>query len=409
MTTLVIDAGAEHVRTAVYRDQILDDLQVEAAGSPSLVGRIYKGRVVKVETALDAAFVEIGRGRTGYLGIRDLLPPDKREGAFIRDHIKGGQELLVQVIKDPREEKAVQLTTRITLAGKLLVLTPDEPAVSLSHKITGSNRRNALGNWIQSILPEGIGAVVRTEAAQAEQGEIKAELDRLLALWNRIAPYRLQGIAPMLVYKEASSSLRLVRRLKNLEIHRICSNSPPQTAEILEYLNSQNLPKPEIVERVERELLDKDIADVLDPCVPLPAGGSLWIEPTRALTVIDVNSGGMKGLGDAQSTFFRVNLAAAVEIARQLRIRNITGMILIDFIDMKHSDHRKAVVACLSEAVDRDRMPVSILGYTQLGILELTRKGEQAALRDIITRPCDRCEGTGRVQQADYLDRKSPL
>lgn len=409
MNTLVIDSGPDYERIAFYRDHVLEDLFVEAAAAPSQVGQIYKGRVEKVEIALDAAFVDIGLGKAGYLGIRDILPPDKREGAFIRDHVKGGQELLVQVIRDVREEKGVQLTTRITLPGKYLVLTPDEPAVSLSHKISGSKKRNTLGDWIQSILPAGIGAVVRTEAGMAAPEAIQSELNRLLGLWKQISTYKVLGTAPMLIFKEAAPALRMVRRLTDPEIHRICSNSPQQTAEVLAFLDSRGQEKPVVAESIQKEILDRDIEDALNPCVPLPAGGSLWIEPTRALTVIDVNSGGTKGAGDAQSTFFRVNLAAALEIARQLRIRNISGMILIDFIDMKNPEHRKAVVSGLREAVQGDRMPVSILGYTQLGILELTRKSEQPVLRDIITGPCPRCEGTGRISQADSLDRESTL
>ncbi len=409
MNTLVIDAGAEYERIAFYRDYVLDDLLIEAAAAPSLVGRIYKGRVEKVEIALDAAFVEIGQGKAGYLGIRDILPPDKRAGAFIRDHIKGGQELLVQVIKDAREEKGVQLTTRITLAGKYLVLTPDEPVVSLSHKISGSQKRSALGDWIQSILPEQIGAVVRTEAGSADRQAVEAELNRLVELWRQVSAYRSKGSAPMLVFKDAGPALKLLRRLKEPVIHRIRSNSASQTAEVLAFFTNRNLEKPVVIESIEKEILDKDVADALNPFVPLPAGGSLWIEPTRALTVIDVNSGGIKGSGDAQSTFFRVNLAAALEIARQLRIRNITGMILIDFIDMKNPEHRKALISALRDAVQGDRMPVAILGYTQLGILELTRKSEQPALRDIVTSPCLQCEGTGRVSKAVFLDRKQTL
>ncbi len=370
---------------------------LEGSVSPSLVGHIFKGRVEKVEPALDAAFVDIGQKKAGYLGIRDILPPDKREGAFIKDHIRGGQEMLVQVIKDSKEEKAVQLTTRITLPGKFLVLTPDEPVVSLSHKIAGAKRRNDLGDWIKSILPDGVGAVVRTVAADAEQRDIRVELDRLLALWHKISAYRVLGMAPMLVFKEASAALRMTRRLQGWEIHRICSNSRPQTAELLEYLKASGKPVPEVLESIEKEILDRDVEEALNPFVPLPAGGSLWIEPTRALTVIDVNSGGALGSGDAQSTFLRVNLAAAVEIARQLRIRNISGMILVDFIDMKKSDAKNAVTAAFLEAVKADRMPVSILGYTKLGILELTRKAEQAPIRDILSVLCQCCEGTGRV------------
>lgn len=396
MNTLVIDAGKDYDRVAWYKDQLLEDLSVEASRSPSLVGRIYKGRVEKVEIALDAAFVNIGQEKSGYLGIRDILPPEKRLDASIRDHLKGGQELLVQVIRDSVEDKGVQLTTRITLPGKYLVLTPEEPVISLSNKISGSNKRKALGNFVQSILPAGIGAVVRTAAGEADHQDIQQELNHLAKLWERITEYQRSGYAPRLVYKEASPAMRVVRRLKEPAIHRICSNSPHQTAEVLEYLTQLNLPKPDVIERVEVEIMDRDMDDALNPYVPLPAGGSLWIEPTRALTVIDVNSGGRKGPGDAQSTFFRVNLAASVEIARQLRIRNISGMILIDFIDMKSNESQKSVIAAFQEAALSDRIQVSVLGYTRLGILELTRKSEQPPLREVITKPCSHCEGTGR-------------
>ena len=403
MNTLVIDAGPLYDRIALYRDGVLDDLQLESAGTPSLVGRIYKGRVDKVEPALEAAFVDIGLKKAGYLGIRDILPPDKREEAFIRDHIRGGQEILVQVIKDAREEKGVQLTTRITLPGKYLVLTPEEPVVNLSHKIAGSKTRSLLGDWIKSILPEGVGAVVRTDAASGEAEAVQAELHSLLGLWNRISVYRERGTAPMLVYKEASPAIRMMRRTKGVEIHRICSNSRAQTAELLEHLKAKKQPVPEVVESIEKEVLDKDAEDALNAFVQLPGGGSLWIEPTRALTVIDVNSGGHIGKSDAQGTFFRVNISAAVEIARQLRVRNISGMILIDFIDMKSADNRKAVAAALTDAVQRDRMPVSVLGYTKLGIMELTRKAELPPIRDVVTVTCECCEGTGRVARSKPL------
>lgn len=396
MNTLMIDSGAVYNRIALYRNGILDDLLVEAAGAPSLVGHIYKGRVERVEPGLDAAFVDIGLERSAYLGIRDLLPPEKRNGARIQDHIRGGQELLVQVIKDAKEEKGVQLTTRITLPGKYLVLTPDEAVISLSNKITGATRRKYLGNAIQSLMPPDVGAVVRTDAATADPAHIEEELGRLLALWRKIAPYKTLGAAPMLVFKEASVALRLLRRINPLEMDRICSNDRAQTAEILAYLTQKGAALPEVRESVETESLRDAVQEALLPFVALPGGGSLWIETTRAMTVIDVNSGGQIGPGDAQSTFLRVNLAAAVEIARQLRLRNITGMILIDFIDMKSAESRRAVASALKEAASRDRMPVAVMGYTKLGILEITRKAEQPPLRDVLTAPCPSCEGTGQ-------------
>jgi Rne/Rng family ribonuclease len=397
MNTLVIDTQGALERVALYRDEVLDDLAVEAVSTPSLVGRIYKGRVEKVEPALEAAFINIGGRKAGYLGLRDVLPPSQREGATIRDHIRAGQEVLVQVIKDVREDKGVQLTTRITLPGRFLVLTPEEPGVSLSHKIIGSRKRSALGSWIAGLLPEGIGVVLRSEAAHGNPEEIQLELERLHKLWERIAAYRVSGTAPLLVYKEASAGLRMVRRMPDPVIHRICSTSREQGVEVLEYLRLSSSDKPEYLEEIRKERLDADMEDALHPYVQLPGGASLWIEPTRALTVIDVNSGRQASAGDAQNTFLRVNLAAAVEIARQLRIRNLSGMILIDFIDMKSAEHRKLVAEALAEAARTDRMPVSVLGYTQLGILELTRKSEQPPLREVVTKPCDQCEGTGRV------------
>lgn len=396
MKTLMIDSGPVYDRIALFQDGRLDDLLLEPAQKPSAVGSVYKGRVEKVEPGLDAAFVDIGLGKSGYLGIRDILPPDRRKDAQIRNHIRGGQELLVQVIKDVREEKGVQLTTRITLPGKYLVLTPEEPVISLSNKIIGSRNRKALGALIQSLMPDNMGAVVRTEAASAEPEVIKAELDGLLALWQRIAAYRVLGSAPLLVFKEASLGLRMVRRLKQPEFHRICSNSRIQTREILEYLARKDQEAPEVRETVETETLDNAIREALDPFVPLPGGGSLWIEATRAMTVIDVNSGGQIESGDAQNTFLRVNLAAALEIARQLRIRNLSGVIMIDFIDLKKPEHRRMVAKELQEAAKSDRMPIFVVGYTKLGILELTRKAEQPSLRESLTIPCTFCGGTGR-------------
>lgn len=403
MNTLVIDSGSVYDRIALYRNGVLDDLLLEPAGKPSVVGHIYKGRVERVEPGLDAAFVDIGLEKSGYLGIRDILPPDKRKDAQIRDHIRGGQEILVQVIKDVREEKGVQLTTRITLPGKYLVLTPDEPIISLSNKIAGSGRRKALGALIQSMMPEDMGAVVRTDAVSADPMDIKAELDRLLLLWQKIAAYRVLGSAPLLVFKEASLGLRMVRRLKDPQLSRICSNNRSQTEEVLEYLTLRGQASPVFQETYDTENLNHSIRDALNPFIPLPGGGSLWFETTRALTVIDVNSGGQIGPGDAQSTFFRVNIAAALEIGRQLRIRNTTGMIMVDFIDLKSLENRRAVAAALSEAVKPDRMPVTIIGYTKLGILELTRKAEQPSLRETLTTPCTCCEGSGRALSSGLM------
>ncbi len=403
MNTLMIDSGPVYDRIALYRNGTLDDLLLESAGAPSVVGHIYKGRVERVEPGLDAAFVDIGLGKSGYLGIRDMLPPDKRKDAQIRDHIRGGQELLVQVIKDIREEKGVQLTTRITLPGKYLVLTPDEPVISLSNKIIGNSRRKQLGDGIQALMPPDMGAVVRTDAASADPKLVEAELNRLLALWQKIAAYKVLGAAPMLVFKEASPARRMLRRINPLELHRICSNNRLQTAEVLEYLAQKGLEAPEVRESFETEPLTDAVQEALQPFVPLPGGGSLWIETTRALTIIDVNSGGNIGPGDAQSTFLRVNLAAAVEIARQLRLRNISGMIMIDFIDVRSADSRRAVVAALKDAAAPDRMPVAVMGYTKLGILELTRKAEQPALRETLTVPCACCTGTGQADAPGLL------
>lgn len=408
MNILMIDSGPVYDRVALYRNGTLDDLLLESAGEPSLVGHIYKGRVERVEPGLDAAFVDIGLEKTGYLGIRDILQPEKRKDAQIRDHIKGGQELLVQVIKDVREEKGVQLTTRITLPGKYLVLTPEEPVVSLSHKIAGSDRRKALGSAIQSLLPPDIGAVVRTDAASAAPQTIEAELNSLVALWRKISAYRVLGMAPLLVYKDASPALRMVRRMQQPDFQRICSNNRLQTAEILDYLARKGQEAPEVRETVESDTLTEAVREALQPFVPLPGGGSLWIENTRAMTVIDVNSGGHIGPGDAQSTFLRVNLAAAVEISRQLRVRNISGVVMIDFIDLRSSESRQTLLAALKEATLPDRMPVTVVGYTKLGIVELTRKAEQPAIGDVLTVPCTCCEGTGRTDapgmQLERLD-----
>jgi len=397
MNALVLENGTQFTRIGLFREGVLEDLLVEPAQAPSLVGHIFKGRVERIEEGLDAAFVDIGRSRPGYLGLKDMLPPDRREGARIRDLLRGGQELLVQVLKDPREEKGVQLTTRITLPGRYLVLTPEEPAVSLSHKIAGAARRKPLGDLVASLLPEGSGAVVRTEAQEAEAEALKAEADRLSALWQKIAAYRVLGSAPLLVYREASLGLRMVRRIKDLRLDRLYCESRHQVGDILDYLSAKGLPAPEVVTRPAEALMTEALEQALNPRVPLPGGGSLWIETVRAMTIIDVNSGGRTAPGAAQETFLRVNQAAAREIARQLRIRNLTGMILVDFIDQKHPEARKVIADTLKEAVAADRMPVTVLGFTRLGILELTRKAEQPPLRQLLTGDCPCCCGTGRV------------
>lgn len=396
MNMLVIDRGAAFTRTAFYSEGILEDLSVEKTATPSLVGRIYMGRVEKVEPALDAAFVSVGMDKAGYLGIKDVLPPGSRSGKSIKDCIVGGREIMVQVIKDQREDKGVQLTTRITLPGRFVVLTPGEPEINVSHKVPGRDR-DPLISLVSALLSGNVGAVIRTEAAAAPAEEIEGEVRFLQALWHRISGYDKPGYAPMLVYKSTSSAVQFGAFYGKRNRFRLASNSPELTMELKGNLQRTGEPIAEITDDVPKELLDKDMADALEPHVPIASGGSLFIETTRACTIIDVNSGGTKGRGDAQSTYLDMNLAAAREIARQMRIRNLSGMILIDFIDMKKEVHKKAVSNLLQELTQSDRMPVHVLGYTRLGILELTRKTARPPLRDVVTELCDTCRGAGCV------------
>lgn len=398
MNTLVMAYGPQLTRIGLFRGEVLDDLLIEPSAAPSLVGHIFKGRVERVEEGLEAAFVDIGLHKPGYLGIKDILPPGQRGQVSIRDCVKGGRELLVQVLKDPREEKGVQLTTRITLPGRYLVLTPDEPGISLSHKIAGAERRRSLAEATAALLPEGVGAVVRTEAQDAEPDVLAEEAGRLTALWAQIAAYKVRGTAPLLVFREAGIGLRMVRRLRQVHIDRIITDNRQAALEVAEFIKTRGLPAPEMVYEGAALLMDRAVTEALEPCVPLKGGGSLWIESVRAMTVIDVNTGGRSDGGDAQDTFLRVNATAAAEIARQLRIRNLTGMILIDFIDLKRPEARKAVVEALKAATAEDRVPVTLVGFTRLGILEVTRKAEQAPVRQLLTVDCPLCGGNGRVE-----------
>ncbi|MEN8142559.1 MAG: Rne/Rng family ribonuclease [Thermodesulfobacteriota bacterium] len=434
-TDLIINAASFEIRTALIEYGNLVEFHLERPAEKGLVSNIYKGVVKRVLPGMQAAFVDIGLERTGFLYVDDVtvrrngdnrdLPcdqddnggrccggelgvdtlPDHTSGVSIEDLLKEGQEIMVQICKDPIGTKGARLTCNITLPCRNVVFMPMTDHIGISRKIEDEDTRQKLKDIIEELRPAGTGFIVRTVGENASQGELEADMEFLLHLWDEIKDSSVQIKVPSLVYEDLDITLRTVRDVFSADVDRLIVDDRLVYGRILKFVETFAPHLRERVQLYEEKTpifdaygIEMDINRALDKKIWLRCGGYIIIETTEALTVVDVNTGRFVGKNDLEETIFKTNMEAVREIAYQLRLRNIGGIIIIDFIDMEEESHREELVRTLKEAAKKDKSRVNILKVSEFGLVQMTRKRSSEDLSNTLCEPCHYCHGDGIIK-----------
>jgi len=414
---ILINVTPFETRVAVVQQGVVQELHVERSSQRGQVGNIYLGRVVRVLPGMQSAFIDIGLERAAFIHLADLRQnrAERSQGASITPIEKlifEGQPLMVQVIKDPLGSKGARLSTQISMAGRMLVYLPFEATIAISQKIDGDSERQGLKDRIQAMMPqdEHGGFIIRTQAEGASDAELQADLSYLRTLWSKIqVSLKTQG-PPALLHADLTLPQRVLRDMASPDTQSILVDSRTGAADLARWAAVYT---PAVAARIqhysgERPLfdtvhVDEEIARALSRRVDLKSGGYLIIDQTEALTTVDVNTGGFVGGRNFNDTIFKTNLEAAIAIARQLRLRNLGGIIVLDFIDMQDASHREAVLAELRKALARDRTRTTVSDFSPLGLVEMTRKRTRDSLAHQLCEPCPTCQGRGHVRTARTL------
>jgi ribonuclease G len=402
---MLISHDPNETRVALLEDRELVELYIERP-KRSVVGNVYLGKVKDVLPGMQAAFVDVGLEKNGFLYVDEVVTPEGVEDVPRRDIqslLRPGQQIMVQVLKDPMGTKGARVTTEVTLPGRFLVLMPFSQFVGVSRKIE-NGERDRLHDIIAPHVPDGLGVIVRTVAAGVGEKDLVSDLEFLLRLWKRVSHQAREGLAPEVIYTEMDLALRLVRDVFSDRFRRLLVDDKSVFEKVVSFLKKTS---PQLTRFVtlykdrtplfEAYGLQPAIDSALERTVRLPAGGHLTIDNTEALTAIDVNTGRYVGRKNLEDTILRTNLEAAVEVVRQLRLRDIGGIIVIDFIDMEDQFHRAEVMQALQRALERDRTKSRVTEISRLGLVEMTRKNVTDGLYGILTEPCPTCRGEGRV------------
>ncbi|MEZ0537809.1 ribonuclease E/G [Caldicellulosiruptoraceae bacterium PP1] len=406
---IIVDVRFDQTRVALLEDKELVEVYIERENSKSIVGNIYKGVVENILPGMEAAFIDIGLEKNAFLYLGDMNRiefsdnEDVIELKEIPTALRVGQELVVQVVKEAYEQKGPRVTTQITLPGRYLVLLPNTDYVGISKRIENEEEKNRLKKIAHQIKPKGMGLIVRTVAEGKSQEDLAMDLDFLLKIWERVKQ-RSTSSAPVLIHKDLDLIFKSVRDVFTNEVDRFVINDRKQYNKVVEFLSTF---APNLKSKVEYFNLSADIFEyfgieqkllkALSKKVWLKSGGYIIIDQTEALTVIDVNTGKFTGKNDVSETILKTNLEAAVEIAKQIRLRDIGGIIIIDFIDMRHQEHQKLVLDTFKEAVKKDKTKTVIVGITPLGLVEMTRKKVRQRLSSVMMEDCPYCGGTGNI------------
>jgi len=410
---VLINVTPQETRVAVVENGVLQEVHIERTQSRGIVGNIYKGRVVRILPGMQAAFVDIGIERTAFLHASDVTQGENGEGnggdtLSMTELLSDGQEIVVQVLKDPLGTKGARLTMQLSIPARYLVYLPASDQIRISQKIDRPEDRARLKELVTRLADEeemGRGLIVRTLGESASDEELRLDVQFLKKIWGRVRQGIEQSSAPALIHEDTPLAMRTMRDLvrDNVEKVRIDSRETYQKAEKF----AREL-IPEVVDRIEYYPGERPIFDLysvedeiqrsLDRHVPLKSGGYLVIDQTEAMTTVDVNTGGFIGRRNLEETLFKTNLEAAQAIARQLRLRNIGGIIIIDFIDMEDPEHRRQVMRALEKALARDRTTTYATDMSPLGLVEITRKRTRESLEQVICEPCPTCGGRGVVK-----------
>jgi len=405
---VLINVTPRETRVAVVAAGVVQELLIERASGRGLVGNLYMGRVARVLPGMQSAFIDVGLERAAFLHVADIWE-NREPGRPIEKILAEGSPLLVQVMKDPIGSKGARLSTQVSLAGRLLVYLPHDPHIGISQKIEDENGRAQLRDRLKELVPadEKGGFIVRTLAEAAAEQELAADIAYLRQLWATIRERSLGAQPPELLYQDLSLAQRVLRDMVSAETLRVLVDSRENHQKLVAFAQRY---MPLLAARVEhyageRPLFDlysveDEIEKALSRRVDLKSGGYLIIDQTEAMTTIDVNTGGYVGSRNFDDTIFKTNLEAAQSIARQLRLRNLGGIIVLDFIDMQSEAHRAAVLEEFKRALARDRTRVTVNGFTGLGLVEMTRKRTRESLAHVLCEPCPTCGGRGEVKTA---------
>ncbi len=424
---LINVAEGEECRIAIVYQKRLEELFIERASSESHVGNIYKGRVTNVEPSIQAAFVDFGLARNGFLHISDLQPQyfpggsrqaeevgrktPRRERPPIQKCLRRGQEIIVQVIKEGIGTKGPTLTTYVSIPGRYLVMMPGMNRMGVSRRIEDEETRRKMRRILDELnLPTDMGFILRTAGLERTKRDLQRDLTYLQRLWKTVAERIRAERTPCELYQESDLVIRTIRDVYTTEFNRIIIDAPDVAVKVREFLDIA-MPRhaaPVEVWAGQEPLFHKfgietEIEQLHSRYVPLPSGGSLVIDSTEAMVAIDVNSGRFREHSDAEETAFRINMEAAEEIARQLRLRDLGGLILCDFVDMRADKHNREVERTLRDALKKHKERAKCLRMSQFGIIEMTRQRMRPSIKRSIYQDCPYCQGMGLIKSQESM------
>lgn len=419
MNKIIIDVGTYEDRVAVLEEDELTEIFHEKKDKNKIQGNVYKGRVVNVLPGMQAAFVDIGLKKNAFLYIKDATSKIQyRNGVdyknlSIKEVLKQGQELIVQVIKEPYGSKGARVTTHITLPGRYLVLMPYNTYIGVSRKINSESERERLKELASKVQPDDMGLILRTASKDKSYEDLKSDIDYLLDIFHMIMKEKNTGTCPRIIYKDLDLPKRTIRDIFTKKIDQVFINNRDKYEEAIKMIE---LMSPKLKNRIYyidskddlfNELeINSQIEYALERKVWLESGGYLVIDETEALTSIDVNTGKFVGSIDLKDTVFKTNIEAAKEIAKQLKLRNIGGIIIIDFIDMFNSTDEQDLLDLFKSELKKDRTKTTVIGMTGLGLVEMTRKKSRNKLSTQILESCPCCNGTGKIKSNGFLIAK---
>jgi len=418
---IIVNVTPRETRIAVLEDGQLMELRVER--EERIVGSIHKGIVQNVLPGMDAAFVDIGMERNAFLYVADILHEEETNGESpasikrselrrrqIKDLLKSGQEIMVQVIKGPRSAKGARVSSRIALPGRYVVLLPTASLVSVSRKIENRQERERLRRIGEKLRPEGFGLILRTECEQKTERELKSDVQFLLATWRQIEENAKRMRAPACIYRDLTLLYRTVRDILSEDVTRCIIDDPDEFERVYAIVSIVN---PALKSRIflydgsipifDYYGIEKDLEKLLKPKVWLKSGAYLVIDEMEAITAIDVNTGKHVGTTSLADTILRANMEAAEEVARQLRLRDIGGIIVVDFIDMTNAADRKQLLQHFQNLLKRDRAKTRVGRISSLGLVELTRKRTDLSITQALSSVCPTCGGRGRIPSSETV------
>lgn len=418
-TELLVNVTPSETRVAYVDGGILQEIHIEREARRGIVGNIYKGRIIRVLPGMQAAFVDIGMEKAAFLHASDIMPHtecvagDEQKNFTVRDIaflVHQGQDIMVQVVKAPLGGKGARLTTDITLPSRYLVFMPGSCYVGVSQRIESEAERQRLKTLVSGFCDEMGGFIVRTAAEGVPAAGIAADADYLKRVWCKVLERKKRPQTRCKLYGELAVTQRILRDFADTALDTIRVDSR-QTCDMLQQFTAEYIP--EMTSKLEHytgsqpifDLFDveNEIQRALERKVELKSGGYLIIDQTEAMTTIDINTGAFVGHRNLADTIFNTNIEATQAIARQLRLRNLGGIIIIDFIDMNSQDHRRRVLHSLEQALSKDRVKTTLNGFTSLGLVEMTRKRTRESLGRVLCHPCPTCQGRSTVKTVESV------